>query len=91
MEALLKLAELPRSTYYYWIQSSNRSDKDKELKILIQNIYDEHQGRYGYRRIRDELMNQGHKINHKTVQRIMKELVLKSLVRMKNIARIKDE
>lgn len=83
MEALLKLAELPRSTYYYWIQSSNRSDKDKELKILIQNIYDEHQGRYGYRRIRDELMNQGHKINHKTVQRIMKELVLKSLVRMK--------
>ncbi len=65
MQALLKLAELPRSTYYYWIQNSNRPDKDKELKILIQNIYDEHQGRYGYRRIRDELMNQGHKINHK--------------------------
>ena len=64
VQALLKLAEL-RSTYYYWIQNSNRPDKDKELKILIQNIYDEHQGRYGYRRIRDELMNQGHKINHK--------------------------
>lgn len=45
MKALLKLAELPRSTYYYWIQNSNRPDK--ELKILIQNIYDEHQGRYG--------------------------------------------
>ncbi len=86
MKALLKLAELPRSTYYYWIQNSNRPDKDGELKILIQNIYDEHQGRYGYRRIRDELMNQGHKTNHKKVQRIMKELGLKSLVRMNKIS-----
>ncbi|TKI17740.1 transposase, partial [Bacillus cereus] len=57
VQALLKLAELPRSTYYYWIQNSNHPDK--ELKVLIQNIYDEHQGRYGYRRIRDELMNEG--------------------------------
>ncbi len=90
MQALLKLAEL-RSTYYYWIQNSNRPDKDKELKILIQNIYDEHQGRYGYRRIRDELMNQGHKINHKKVQRIMKELGLKSLVRMKKYRSYKGQ
>ncbi|EJR04040.1 MAG TPA: hypothetical protein DEU22_06810 [Bacillus sp. (in: Bacteria)] len=65
MKTLLKLAELPRSTYYYWIQNSNCPYK--ELKILIKNIYDEHQGCYGYRCIRDELMNQGHKINHKKV------------------------
>ncbi|PGO78038.1 IS3 family transposase [Bacillus cereus] len=91
VQALLKLAELPRSTYYYWIQNSNRPDKDKELKILIQNIYDEHQGHYGYRRIRDELMNQGHKINHKKVQRIMKELGLKSLVRMKKYRSYKGQ
>ncbi|OTX91551.1 hypothetical protein BK771_08530 [Bacillus thuringiensis serovar ostriniae] len=83
VKALLKLAELPRSTYYYWIRNSNRPDKDKELNPLIQNIYDEHQGRYGYRRIRDELINKGYKINHKKVQRIMKGLNLKSLVRIK--------
>ncbi|TKH70499.1 IS3 family transposase, partial [Bacillus cereus] len=58
---------------------------------LIQNIYDEHQGRYGYRRIRDELMNEGHKINHKKVQRIMKELGLKSLVRMKKYRSYKGQ
>ncbi|MER2040071.1 MAG: IS3 family transposase, partial [Solibacillus sp.] len=46
-------------------------------------IYDEHEGRYGYRRIRDELANRGQKVNHKKVQRIMKELGLKCLVRMK--------
>ena len=30
----------------------DRPDKDAELKIIIQEIYDEHKGRYGYRRIR---------------------------------------
>ena len=50
---------------------------------MIQAIYDEHEGRYGYRRIRDELENRGQKVNHKKVQRIMKELGLKCIVRMK--------
>ncbi|SHI01521.1 Transposase InsO and inactivated derivatives [Virgibacillus chiguensis] len=83
MKALLQLAEIPRSTYYYIISKFGLPDKDAELKKLNQAIYDEHQGRYGYRRIRDELWNRGHKVNHKKVQRIMKELGLKSLVRMK--------
>ncbi|MBM7577878.1 IS3 family transposase [Jeotgalibacillus terrae] len=37
----------------------------------------------GYCRIRDELANRGQKVNHKKVQRIMKALGLKCLVRMK--------
>lgn len=56
---------------------------DGELKQLIQTIYDDHEGRLGYRRIRDELHNREHKVNHKKVQRIMKELGLKCPVRMK--------
>ncbi len=36
-------------------------------------------------------MNQGHKINHKKVQRIMKELGLKSLVRMKKYRSYKGQ
>lgn len=50
---------------------------------MIQSIYHEHKGRYGYRRIKDELKNQGYEVNHKKVQRLMKELGLKSIVRMK--------
>jgi len=61
----------------------NRPDSDAELKAEIKAIYEEHEGRYGYRRIRDELVNRGQKINHKKVQRIMKELGLKCVVRMK--------
>jgi transposase InsO family protein len=83
VKALLLLADIPRSTYYYWVKNFNRPVPDAELKVLIQTIYDEHEGRYGYRRIRDELTNRGHKVNHKKVQRIMKELGLKCLVRMK--------
>ena len=83
MKALIKLADIPRSTYYYWVNLFDRPDRDAELKTLIQAIYHEHKGRYGYRRIKDELENQGHKVNHKKVQRLMKELGLKSIVRMK--------
>lgn len=83
MIALLKLADIPRSTFYYWVKQFDKPDTDAELKLLIQSIYDEHKGRYGYRRIRDELFNQGYQVNHKKVQRIMKKLGLKSVVRMK--------
>lgn len=83
MVALLKLAEVKRSTFYYLVKQFGKPDPDADLKLLIQSIYEEHQGRYGYRRIRDELFNRGHRINHKKVQRIMKELGLKSVVRMK--------
>jgi hypothetical protein len=34
------------------------------IKELIKSIYHKHKGRYGYRRITDELNNQGMVINH---------------------------
>lgn len=61
----------------------DRPDKYKEVKELIQQIFEEHQGRYGYRRITLELRNRGHLLNHKTVRRLMNEMGLKCLVRMK--------
>jgi len=83
VKALVELAGIPRSTYYDLVKRINQTDSDTELKIEIKAIYDENEGRYGYRRIRDELTSRGKKVNHKKVQRIMKELGLKCLVRMK--------
>ncbi|MDH6374957.1 putative transposase, partial [Paenibacillus sp. PastF-3] len=83
MKALLQLAGIPRSTYYYVVKAFGMPDKDSKLKSIIQAIYEEHEGRYGYRRIRDELVNRGHHVNHKKVQRLMQLLGLKCLVRMK--------
>lgn len=54
-------------------------------------IYHENQGRYGYRRITLELRNRGYCINHKTVQRLMKELHLKCMVRIKKYRSYKGE
>jgi putative transposase len=83
VKALLLLAEIKRSTYYYWVKNLDRPDSDAELMELIQSIYNEHEGRFGYRRIRDELRNRGHQVNHKKVQRIMRKMGLKCMVRMK--------
>ena len=82
MKALVAFAKIKRSTYYDIVKKMDRPDRDTDLKTEIQAIYHEHEGRYGYRRIRDELANRGQKVNHKKVQRIMKELGLKCLVRM---------
>lgn len=83
MKALVEIAEISRSTYYNLVRKMNQLDPDANLKIEIQSIFNEHEGRYVYRRIRDELANRGQKVNHKKVQRIMKELSLKCVVRMK--------
>ncbi len=83
MKALVAFAQIPRSTYYNVVKKLDQLDPDLDLKVEIQAIYDEHEGRYGYRRICDELANRQQKVNHKRVQRIMKELGLKCLVRMK--------
>ena len=61
MKALVAFAEIPRSTYYDLVKKMNRPDLDAELKAEIQEIYKEHEDRYGFRRIRDELANRGQK------------------------------
>ena len=47
------------------------------------SIYEENKQRYGYRRVTMELHNRGYCINHKTVQRLMRESGLFCRVRMK--------
>ncbi len=83
MIELVKIAGIPRSTYYYWVKQMDRPDKYKEMKELIKEIFEEHQGRYGYRRITLQLRNMGIIINNKTVRRLMNEMGLRCLVRMK--------
>lgn len=82
---------MPRSTYYYYVKQSKKTDKYKTIKEEITVIYHENQGRYGYRRITLELHNRGYRINHKTVQRLMKGLHLKCMVRVKKYRSYKGE
>ena len=68
-----------------------RPDKYADIKNEIRVIYHENQGRYGYRRITIELRNRGYRINHKTVQRLMKILGLKCMVRIKKYRSYKGQ
>ncbi len=73
------------------MKRAQRHDKYCIEKDEITAIYHEHQGRYGYRRITLEMRNRGYVINHKTVQRLMKQLKLKCQVRIKKYRSYKGE
>ena len=91
LATLLEIAQLPRATFYYHLKQENKADKYAQSKTEIAAIYHENKGRYGYRRVTDELHNRGIALNHKTVQRLMKELGLVCRVRMKKYRSYKGE
>ena len=91
LELLLDIAQLPRATYYYHVKRQAAPDKYLDAETVITAIYHENKGRYGYRRITAELCRRGFGLNHKTVQRLMKELGLVCRVRMKKYRSYKGE
>jgi len=54
-------------------KEKKHEDPDQEIKSLIHTICEENEWSCGYRRVRDHLRNIGHQVNHKKVQRIMRE------------------
>ncbi len=74
---------MARSMFYYQRKQSRIDDKYDAIKLHIRTIYDKHHGRYGYPRVTAATRQLGELINHKTVQRLMRLMRLKSLVRPK--------
>lgn len=75
---LLEAIGLSRSTYYYEIGKTDAiQERNANLSSEITNIFNENKGRYGVRRVYQELLNRGFRVNHKRVQRIMNQLSLK--------------
>ena len=72
---LIEIADIPRSTYYYYSKQFEHPKPDRyaEIKTEIRRIYEESKGRYGYRRITKELKKK-FVINHKTVQKLMRKM-----------------
>ena len=91
MSLLLEIAQLPRATFYYHLKRMEKADKYAEVKAEIIAIYHENKGRYGYRRITITLRSRGFVLNHKTVQRLMRELGLVCRVRLKKYRSYKGE
>ena len=72
---------MARSVFYYHMSRLKADDKYAQARKCIRSIFHEHKGRYGYRRVTSEMRNRGFSINHKTVQRLMGEMGLKSRIR----------
>lgn len=91
MEHLLHIVKMARSSYYYHVKTQSYLQKHSAIEAQIKAIYNQHRGRYGYRRITLELKNQGYTVNHKTVSKLMGSLGLKSLIRRKKYRSYKGE
>ena len=74
---------MSRSVYYYQLSASAKADPYLDAKTQIGAIYHRHKGRYGYRRVQVELGHRQCHLDPKTVQKLMGQLGLKSLVRPK--------
>ena len=73
------------------MKASKCPDSYENERQLVQSIYHEHKGRYGYRRIYLELRKRNIMLNHKTVQKLMAQLSLKSTVRPKKYRSYRGE
>jgi len=71
-----ELLSLNRSTFYY--QTSDIDNETQALMRLIDQIHMDYPF-YGSRRIRDHLQDQGHIVNRKRVQRLMKMMGIEGL------------
>ena len=75
----MKVAGLSKSTYEYYKSEKHlkamqrKKNKDKEILDIIKPTFDKHKSRYGYRRIILSLKDKLIGINHKRIQRIMRE------------------
>lgn len=88
MTDLLKVAGLARSTFYYQCQAAQRAAPQSAMEVRIRAVYDEHKGRYGYRRITAALCSSmPEPVNHKCVQRLMQKMGLRALIRAKKRSR----
>ena len=87
----MKLTGLKRSTFYYQQKALKAGDKHAELRSMIRDTYTLHKGRYGYRRITEAIRQDGRKVSPNTIQRLMVEMRLRSLVRPKKYKSFKGE
>jgi putative transposase len=73
IESMCRLGQVSRAGFYrHWRKREPRFEQT-ELRAKMQQIVLAHRRNYGYRRVTQELRNQGWAVNHKRVARLMQE------------------
>ena len=70
---ILKLLQLPKSSYYYHLSKRTWKDKYEEVRSLLRDLFCENNACYGYRRLKALLAREGINLSEKVVIRLMKE------------------
>lgn len=78
------LIDLARSSYYY--QRRGETEENLELMRRIDELYTENPS-WGSRKIRDRLRNEGHRVNRKRIQRLMRLMGIEALYPKKDTSR----
>lgn len=81
LPVLLQVAKLARSTFYYQLGQMQARDRHVKLKQAIRKIFDTSHQRYGYRRVRLQLLRDGWCVSRKLVAKLMRQLGLRSKTR----------
>lgn len=82
LHALCRVLQVNRSTYYHHaLRAPDQTQlqiEDTVLKPLVKEIFEQSKGRFGARKIRAKLLQDGHSVSERRVLRLMKELKLSS-------------
>jgi len=78
---LCEALDVHRSRFYAWQRGSiaRRAERDAHLKPLVREVFREHKGRYGARRIARELIRRGHACGVVRVGRLLAEMGLRAI------------
>ena len=72
---------MPKSVFYYHRTKLESDDKYADLKQRITELYHQHKGRYGYRRVTAALKYLGIHHNHKLIAKLMRQMKLSAKIR----------
>ncbi|MFH8520659.1 IS3 family transposase [Streptomyces gelaticus] len=79
-EALCSILGIARSSFYYWRRTAAdraaRQAADAQLAARIRAVHRESDGTYGVPRITAELREEGERVNHKRIARVMRSINL---------------
>ncbi|MCH0543507.1 IS3 family transposase [Streptomyces sp. MUM 203J] len=83
VKRLCTILGIARSSFYYWRRTAAdraaRQASDARLAVRIRAVHRESDGTYGVPRITAELREEGERVNHKRVARVMRQVGLAGL------------
>lgn len=84
VKTLCVIAKVSKSGYYKWLKHSDKSEKDLDDYLLVQEAFNKGKGKYGFRTVQMKLSEEKIAMNHKKIIRIMRKYHLIARIRRKN-------